>query len=76
MDVMFMNKEIRKHMTTLFQSKRKITLKGKLKAVWKLSIPAIPAQLTCIIMQYIDTAMVGGLGADASASIGIVSTST
>lgn len=63
-------------MTTLFQSKRKITLKGKLKTVWKLSIPAILAQLTSIIMQYIDAAMVGGLGADASASIGIVSTST
>lgn len=63
-------------MTTLFQSKRKITLKGKLKTVWKLSIPAILAQLPSIIMQYIDAVMVGGLGADASASIGIVSTST
>lgn len=33
------------------------------------------AQLSSIVMQYIDAAMVGHLGADASASIGLVSTS-
>ncbi|MDE6366635.1 MAG: MATE family efflux transporter [Muribaculaceae bacterium] len=33
------------------------------------------AQLSSILMQYIDAAMVGHLGADASASIGLVSTS-
>lgn len=48
----------------------------KVKTVWLLSVPAILAQLTMIIMQYIDAAMVGELGANASASIGIVSTST
>ncbi len=41
-----------------------------------LSIPAILAQITSIVMQYIDAAMVGSLGAKASASIGLVSSST
>lgn len=48
----------------------------KLSIVWQFSIPAILAQLTSIMMQYIDTAMVGNLGAGASAAIGVVSTST
>jgi putative MATE family efflux protein len=41
-----------------------------------LSVPAILAQITSIMMQYIDTAMVGNLGAEASAAIGLVSTTT
>lgn len=40
-----------------------------------LSMPAMMAQLSSIMMQYIDAAMVGRLGADDSASIGLVSTS-
>ncbi len=48
----------------------------KLSIVWHLSVPAILAQLTSIMMQYIDTAMVGSLGAGASAAIGVVSTTT
>lgn len=41
-----------------------------------LSIPAILAQLSSVMMSYIDSAMVGKLGAAQSASIGLVSTST
>lgn len=41
-----------------------------------LSVPAILAELSSMAMQYIDSAMVGSLGAQASASIGLVSTST
>lgn len=41
-----------------------------------LSIPAILAQLSTILMQYIDASMVGHLGAGPSASIGLVSTTT
>ncbi len=40
-----------------------------------LSLPAMLAQLSGIAMQYIDASMVGRLGADASASIGLMSTS-
>ena len=39
-----------------------------------LSLPAMLAQLSSILMQYIDATMVGRLGADDSASIGLVST--
>lgn len=39
-----------------------------------LSAPAMMAQLSDIVMQYIDASMVGSLGKNASASIGIVST--
>ena len=39
-----------------------------------LSVPSMLAQLSIIAMQYIDASMVGTLGAEASASIGLVST--
>lgn len=44
--------------------------------VIRLSMPAILAQISSVVMQYIDSAMVGSLGANASAAIGLVSTST
>ena len=48
----------------------------KIRLVLELSLPAILAQLTTIAMQYIDAGMVGSLGAEATASIGLVSSST
>ena len=54
----------------------KLTAAQQLELVVTLSIPAIMAQITSIVMQYIDASMVGSLGADASASIGLVSSST
>ena len=51
-------------------------LRPQVKEVWHLSLPAILTQITTIVMQYIDSAMVGALGANASAAIGLVSTST
>lgn len=47
-----------------------------LNLVARLSMPAMLAQVSIILMEYIDAAMVGSLGADASASIGLVSTTT
>ena len=44
--------------------------------VLRLSVPAILSQISTIIMEYIDASMVGSLGASASASIGIVATTT
>lgn len=41
-----------------------------------LSLPAIMAQLSSVIMQYIDASMVGSLGAEASAAIGLMASST
>ena len=56
---------------TSFQS-----IKPQLREVWRLSLPAILTQITTIAMQYIDSAMVGRLGANASATIGLVASST
>ncbi len=53
-----------------------VSLQEKLKVVWKLSTPSILAQISEILMEYIDAAMVGVLGATASAAIGLVSSST
>ena len=63
-------------LAAFFQRKGEITRREKLAVVWQMSVPAIMAQITSILMQYIDQAMVGNLGAQASASIGVVSTST
>lgn len=52
------------------------TLRQQLRLTVLLSVPAVIAQLSSIVMQYIDAAMVGHLGAEASASIGLVSTTT
>lgn len=41
-----------------------------------MSMPAILAQLSGVLMSYIDSAMVGRLGAGPAASIGLVSTTT
>lgn len=60
----------------LIRDGKEMTLGHQLQLTVRLSIPAIIAQLSSIVMQYIDAAMVGHLGADASASIGLVSTST
>lgn len=53
-----------------------LSYKQQIKLVWQLSAPAILAQLSSILMQYIDASMVGRLGADDSASIGLVATTT
>lgn len=53
-----------------------MTFGEQLQLAVRLSIPAVIAQLSSIVMQYIDAAMVGHLGAEASASIGLVSTTT
>ena len=53
-----------------------MTLGQQLNLTVQLSIPSILAQLSSILMQFIDASMVGSLGAEASASIGLVSTTT
>jgi putative MATE family efflux protein len=53
-----------------------MTLKQLLRLTVALSTPAILAQLSMIVMQYIDASMVGSLGAHDSAAIGLVAAST
>lgn len=52
-----------------------LNLRQQLALTVSLALPAMLAQLSSILMQYIDAAMVGRLGADPSAAIGLVSTS-
>ncbi|MBQ9396209.1 MAG: MATE family efflux transporter [Proteobacteria bacterium] len=44
--------------------------------ILQLSVPAILAQISSIVMQYIDASMVGHLGSQESASIGLMASST
>ena len=60
----------------MLKKKNWTELKPQIAQVWSLSLPAILTQITTIVMQYIDSAMVGALGANASAAIGLVSTTT
>lgn len=60
----------------LVQDGLPMTLWQQLQLTVQLSVPAIISQLSSILMQFIDASMVGSLGAEASASIGLVSTTT
>lgn len=54
----------------------KVPLSSTAQVVLMLSIPAILEQIVVTAMEYIDAAMVGHIGAEATAAIGIVSSST
>ena len=58
------------------RSNSPMTGKEQLRLSFMLGLPAILAQLSNILMQYIDASMVGHLGATQAASIGLVSSST
>ena len=60
---------------SLIRSGAPLDFRQQLKLTVQLSWPAMMAQLSSIMMQYIDAAMVGRLGADDSAAVGLVSTS-
>ena len=53
-----------------------MTRREQIELTARLAIPSILAQISTIIMEYIDASMVGHLGASESASIGIVATTT
>ena len=53
-----------------------LTMGEKLSLIWGLSVPSILAQVTSVMMFFIDAAMVGHLGAEASASIGLMESTT
>lgn len=64
------------YLLSLIRGGKPMTASQQAALVLRLSGPAVMAQLSSIIMQYIDATMVGSLGANASASIGLVSTTT
>src|SRR5574344_2122951 len=51
---------------------RTMTQREKLNLIIQLSIPSMLAQLSTIVMFFIDASMVAHLGAKASASIGLI----
>ena len=53
-----------------------MSVRQQIELALMLSLPAILAQTSSMLMQYIDAGMVGRLGANPSASIGLISTST
>ena len=58
------------------QTGQELARREQVLLIAQLSWPAILAQISFVVMQYIDTAMVGQLGSHASASIGVVSSTT
>ena len=60
---------------SLIREGGKLDILSQVKLTALLSFPSMMAQMVHILMQYIDAGMVGSLGASASASIGLVSTS-
>lgn len=60
----------------MMRNNQQLTFKEKLSAIYHLSLPATLAQISEIVMQYIDAAMVGSLGAGASAAVGLVASTT
>ncbi len=60
----------------MIRQNKPMTLGEQARLVLQLATPAILAQLTTTMMQYIDASMVGSLGAEASAAIGLIETTT
>ena len=60
----------------MIRNKQQMTGGQKMSLIVLLSVPGILAQMTSVLMFYIDAAMVGHLGANESASIGLVESST
>ncbi len=69
-------KQEKNALAEVVRSDKPVSRMRQLRLAVSLSIPAIMAQVSAIIMQYIDASMVGRLGAQAAASIGLVTTST
>ena len=70
-----MSKE-KDHLLGLIRSGQPMSLRQQVKLTLLLCAPAVLAQVATILLQFIDTAMVGSLGAGPSASIGLVATTT
>lgn len=64
------------HTLDFLRQTKPLNMRGRLGLVVRLSIPAILAEISSILMQYIDAAMVGSLGERASAAIGLVASTT
>jgi len=68
--------EGKKDLLAYIRNGRVMTRNEKLRLIVELSIPSILAQISSIVMFFIDYAMVGHLGEKATASVGLVETTT
>ena len=73
---MTLRRETSTGLLALIREGRPMTLGQQIHLTVMLSVPAVVAPLSSIVMQYIDAAMVGSLGAEEAAAIGLVSTTT
>lgn len=55
---------------------KNLTTAEMIQLTFKLALPSIIAEVSYLFMSFIDASMVGSLGANASASVGIVATTT
>lgn len=55
---------------------RPLPARDRLSLVWRLSLPTMLAEITAILMEYVDAAMVGRIGSGGAASIGLVASTT
>lgn len=60
----------------LIREKKPLSLRQQLQLTFTLSMPAVLANASAMVMQFIDAAMVGQLGADDSASVGLMGTTS
>ena len=58
----------------LIRENKPLSFRQQLQLTFQLSMPAIVASASAMLMQFIDAAMVGRLGADDSASVGLLAT--
>lgn len=59
-----------------FREGKKLELPEMLSLIVSLALPAIAGQISQVVMEYIDAGMVGHLGAEGSAAIGLVASTT
>lgn len=64
------------HLLAMIRNGEQMSDADKLRLIIQLSIPSILSQLSSILMFYIDASMVGSLGAEASAAIGLIESTT
>lgn len=69
-------KESKDQLLSMIRDGKEMSRTQQVRLALLLAVPAILAQLSTVLLQYIDAAMVGHLGANPSASIGLISTST
>jgi putative MATE family efflux protein len=66
----------KKDLMAAIREGKAISSKEEFEIIGRLSVPAIMAQLTSVVMSYLDASMVGSLGAEKTAAIGLMTTTT